>query len=95
MDCDTVEFSGHAIRRMFERRIEKDAVIKAIRQGNIIEAYPDDTPYPSFLMLGYVDERPLHVVVGVDPMSNAGRIITVYAPEEHTWSHDFRVRRRT
>ena len=93
MDCDPVEFSGHAVRRMFERQIEKDAVIAVIRNGEIIADYPDDDPYPSFLILGVAAGRPLHVVLGIDPESKAARVITVYVPEPDLWSQDFRTRR--
>jgi len=92
VDCDPIEFSGHAVRRMFERQIEKGAVLAVIRHGEIIESYPDDEPYPSFLMLGAVDDRPLHVVLAADPESNKARVITVYAPEPELWGADFRTR---
>ena len=38
---------------MFERGIGKEAVIEVIRTGEVIVSYPDDYPYPSFLMLYY------------------------------------------
>ena len=52
MDCEKISFSGHAVQRMFERGIGKEAVIGVIRTGEVIVSYPDDYPYPSFLMLG-------------------------------------------
>jgi len=63
--CKTVVFTGHAMRRMFERDISPDQVEQAVSAGEMIASYPDDRPYPSYLILGFVDELPLHVVVGL------------------------------
>ena len=41
----------HAIERMFERDIEKPMIENAIKNGEIIEEYEDDKPYPSYLVL--------------------------------------------
>jgi len=52
----------HAIERMFQRDISEKQVEEVIKNGEIIESYIDDKPYPSFLTLGYVDGIALHVV---------------------------------
>jgi len=78
---------------MFERQIEKDAVIAVVYHGDIIKEYPDDEPYPSFLLLGFVNGKPLHVVLGLDPVSAIARIITVYHPDPDSWAKDFKTRR--
>jgi hypothetical protein len=49
MNYKNIIFTQHAFQRMFSRSITPDLVKKAIRQGEIIENYPDDTPHPSFL----------------------------------------------
>jgi hypothetical protein len=48
---------------MFDREISVDDVEKIIAEGEIIESYPDDTPYPSRLILHNLAGRPLHVVL--------------------------------
>jgi hypothetical protein len=55
-------FSSHAIRRMFARRISEVEVETTIDRGTIIESYPDDTPFASYLVLDFIDGRPIHVV---------------------------------
>lgn len=62
MECGSVSFSGHALRRMFERRIDRADVLAVLRNGDVISEYTDDKPYPSFLLLGFVKDGPLHVV---------------------------------
>ena len=51
------------MRRMFERSIGVSDVMQAIEAGETIEDYPDDTPYPSRLVLARIAGQPLHIVV--------------------------------
>lgn len=55
MYCQNINFSRHAIQQMFYRRISKKEVETVIAYGQIIEENPDDTPYPSYLILDFVD----------------------------------------
>lgn len=66
MEYASIEFSAHAIQRMLERRIDADAIVRAIREGEIIAEYKDDMPCPSVLLLDIHDGLPLHVVTGID-----------------------------
>jgi len=52
-------FRVHAVARMCERRITEEEVRRTLEGGETIEHYPDDTPYPSLLMLGWAAERPI------------------------------------
>lgn len=94
MECKEVKFSGHAIQRMFERKLDKQAVIEVIRSGEIIAEYPNDVPYPSYLILGFVDGKPLHVVVGFNKHNKFCYIITTYVPDRKQWQDDFKTRRK-
>jgi hypothetical protein len=62
--------------------------------GEAIEEYPDDTPYPSRLVLGWVGSRPLHVVAADNPEDEDTIVITVYEPEPNQWEAGFRRRRQ-
>lgn len=46
-------FSGHVFRRMAERGFSPDTIKSVIKNGTVIKEYPDDTPYPSRLILGF------------------------------------------
>lgn len=81
-------FRNHAIKRMFERGISVDDVREVILTGKPIQCYPDDTPYPSRLVLGWIGQRPLHVVTADTPDGDH-IIITVYEPEPALWEPDF------
>ena len=56
-------FRVHAIQRMYQRVISDAEVRHVIATGETVEDYPDDTPYPSRLVLGWNGRRPIHVVV--------------------------------
>ena len=82
----------HAIERMFQRDIEEVDAENVLNDGEIIEKYIDDKPYPSYLSLGYIDGVPLHVVYAEDEEHNY-IIITVYRPSLEKWEDDFKTRR--
>ena len=58
----TLIFREHALLRMAERGIRHQDVRAALEQGEAIRHYPEDTPYPSRLLLYWMDGQPLHVV---------------------------------
>jgi len=76
---------------MFERDILEIDVENTIINGEIIEEYPDDRPYPSFLALG-LNDRPLHVVFAKNDEENEMIVITAYHPDEGKWSDDYKKR---
>ena len=89
---DTIKATQHFTDRLFKRGIEYDNIVHAIMNGEIIEHYPDDYPYPSGLILGYDTEcNPLHVVVGVS--NDAIYLITAYCPSADKWEVDYKTRK--
>jgi len=91
--CKHLKFSSHAVQRMFERAIPSSAVRGVMDSGEVIADYPDDTPYPSQLMLGYAEDRPLHVVYAFHEEKKTCYIVTVYEPDPAIWEDGFRQRR--
>ena len=91
-DAGKIIFRAHAIKRMFQRRVDLKDVRSVLETGEIIEVYPDDTPYPSRLILGWLESRPLHVVAADNIADNETIVITVYEPEQDKWSPNFKRR---
>ena len=77
---------------MFERGITQSEVVQAVRTGEVIEEYPDDSPYPSRLVLRMQGLRPIHVVVADNMEDRVLVVITVYEPDISHWTSDFRRR---
>ena len=86
-------WTEHLALRLRERGIKRADVIACIQGGGIIEQYPDDTPFPSCLILGAsVAGRPLHVVCAVNPGVNCC-MITAYYPNPDKWEADNKTRK--
>jgi hypothetical protein len=94
VNSDRLVFRVHAIQRMFERQISEDDVKRVLLNGHVIENYPDDTPYPSRLYLGWQDHRPLHVVAAYNEQDDEIIVITAYVPDPKRWNASFEVRKR-
>jgi hypothetical protein len=85
-----LKFRAHALRRMFDRGVSVDEVRQVLGSGETIADYPDDTPYPSRLVLGWNDKRPLHVVAAYNSADDETIVITVYEPDAGLWEPGFR-----
>jgi hypothetical protein len=94
MFADHVIYRGHAIQRMFERRITEADVRHVLMHGDVIEPYPNDLPYPSRLILGEINDSWLHVLAAYNEPDDETIVITVYHPDPKLWSSDFRIRRK-
>jgi hypothetical protein len=82
-EIDAIEFTFMQGEKMLVCEIKSFDIKKTLMQGEIIEEYLDDKPYPSFLLCAKLDEKYLHVVCAV-----AGKqllIITTYYPDENIW----------
>jgi len=86
-------FRVQALQRMFQRYIDIDQVRHVVFAGEVIEAYPTDTPYPSRLVLGWSGARPLHIVIADNPADNEIIVITAYEPDPSQWDAQFRRRK--
>ena len=58
-----LEWQRHVLERMAQRDISQQDVLKILLNGQIIEDYPSDWPFPSALILGWRGKNPLHAVV--------------------------------
>ncbi len=92
-DSGAIRWTGHVLKRIIQWGISQADVIQAIQEGEIIERYPEDYPYPSCLLLG-VDTtgEPLHVCCGRGP--DGLWMITAYHPDPEEWEANLKTRRR-
>jgi hypothetical protein len=90
MTCASFAFSNHAVVQMFKRNISAEDVEQGVHLGEIIRNYPQDQPYPSCLILFFTEDRPIHIVVSQDPVSQTCFIITTYIPDPTIWNPDFK-----
>ena len=90
-----IEWQRHALERMAEREIRRSDALGILISGKLIEEYPDDEPFPSGLFLGWIGERPIHVVAAFDEETDRVYVITVYEPDLEHFGPDFRSRRKS
>lgn len=90
---DKIKWSGHILTRLQQRGIKIKDVIECIQNGEIIEYYEADYPFPSCLVLGHCNSnKGIHVVcsLGEDNVW----MITAYYPDDREWQDDLKTRRR-
>ena len=90
MNTHQIIYQRHAVERMAQRWVSEEDVMHVLLTGETIQVYPDDTPFPSELILGWRDGRPLHIVVATDSTQQRKIVITVYEPHLGQWEADFR-----
>ncbi len=79
---------------MFRRKVGAHDIRHVLETGAVIERYPDDAPYPSRLVLGWLGARPIHVVAADIPAANETIVISVYEPDPDLWDAGFTTRKR-
>ena len=62
MRKEKITYRLYSVKRMFEQEISAEEVRYMLETGEAIEEYPDDTPYPSCLILGFYKGRIIHIV---------------------------------
>lgn len=92
MSNEKITYRAHAVKRMFERRVNAEEVRYVLETGEVIEDYPEDTPYPSRLILGCYRGRLLHVVAANNWLDKEVIVITVYEPDPSEWDLECRKR---
>ena len=76
---DKIIWTKHGLERMQSRGISIPDIKNCIMNGELIEEYPTDFPYPSALIFGHkVTGEIIHVVCGLD--ENILYFITAYVP---------------
>ena len=84
---DTIVLTEHLLSRMRQRHIQLDDIKCAIAEGEIIEQYPTDYPFPSCL----INAENIHIVCSVG--KGCLYIFTAYRPSPEQWEDGGRKRK--
>lgn len=91
---EKLRWTQHIFLRLVQRNISMADVQTAILNGELVEDYPNDLPYPSCLILGYRGPGlALHVVCSPDSENEELWLITAYVPDTNKWMDDLKTRR--
>ena len=88
-------YSRHAERERELDMIYTWELEDALRNGEIIENYPDDPRGASCLVLGFCGPKPIHAVCTIKTEPEELFLITVYNPSKRPdkWTENYRKRR--
>ena len=84
---EIIVLTEHLLTRMRQRRIRLDDIKNAITEGEIIEQYPADFPFPSCL----INAKNIHIVCSIG--EGYLYIITAYRPSPDQWEADGKTRK--
>ncbi len=79
--------------RLGQRFIARETIIAGAGSYEIVEAYPEDKYFPSYLLLGRVGAEVFHALFGVDVDGQNVRVVTAYYPSLEEWEADRKIRR--
>jgi len=87
-----IRITDHADEEAHADHLSYDEIFFSVLQGEIIEEYPTDKPYPSCLVYGEsFTGEPIHTVWAYDERTAWAVLVTVYRPDPGRWI-DWRVR---
>ncbi|MBU4225847.1 MAG: DUF4258 domain-containing protein [Chloroflexi bacterium] len=88
-----IRITDHADEETQADHLTFDEIFFSVLQGEIIEDYPTDKPYPSCLIYGESFKgEPIHSVWAFNPKTCWAVLITVYSPDPNRWIN-WRIRR--
>ncbi len=89
-----VFWTYHVNMRLEERSITRETILSSVNNMEIIEEYPDDKYFPSYLLRSRYENIWYHILIAVDLVGNNVRVVTAYLPSLSKWEPDFKTRRR-
>ncbi len=91
--ANRIRITDHADEEALADRLSYDEIFFSVLQGEVIEDYPGDKPFPSCLVHGETfSGEPVHSVWAYNEKSQWAVLITVYRPDPERWIN-WRVRR--
>ncbi len=81
-----LRITDHADEEAHDDKLNFDEIFFSVFQGEIIEDYPHDKPYPSCLIYGDTfTGKPVHNVWAFNEINGWAVLITVYRPDPSRW----------
>jgi hypothetical protein len=84
--ANRVRITDHADEEADADNLTFGEIYFSVINGEIIEDYPADKPYPSCLILGYTENgKPVHSVWAYNEQNQWAVVITTYRPDPNLW----------
>lgn len=89
---EKIRWTNHIMIRLLQRNITQIDIENALLNGEIIEQYENDYPYPSCLVYGInLNNEVIHIVCGSNGIELW--LITAYYPNNIEWEKDLKTRK--
>ncbi len=88
-----IQWTYHVNMRLKNRGILREAIVSSVSEYEIIEEYPDDRYFPSYLVYSRYRNTVFHVLFAADAEGGDVRVITAYIPDSDQWKDDLKTRR--
>jgi len=86
IQANRIRITDHADEEAQADNLSFDEIFFSVFQGEVIEDYPTDRPYPSCLIYGRTFLRePVHSVWAYNEQNQWAVLITVYRPDPSRW----------
>ena len=90
-----VQWTYHINMRLQNRGISRRTILESTAYYEVIEEYPDDKYFPSYLVYTHYQGESFHILFAVDVEEDNVRVITVYRPAPIEWEQDLKTRRKS
>jgi len=89
-----IRITDHADEEAQADKLKYEEIYFSVLNGEIIEDYPKDKPYPSCLIYGQTFAgEPVHSVWAYNQKSKWAVLITVYRPDPNRWIN-YKIRKK-
>ena len=86
IQANRIRITDHADEEAHADNLTFEEIFFSVIQGEIIEDYPNDRPYPSCLIFGQnFSGEPIHSVWAYNEENKWTVLITVYRPDPNRW----------
>ncbi len=86
IDSQNYRITAHGDEEAENDQLDFEEIFYSVRNGEIIENYPSDQPFPSCLIYGTnVSGEPIHSVWAYDEENQRASLVTVYRPDPTRW----------
>ena len=84
----------HINMRLKQRSITRHEIISSTVAYEIVDAYPEDKYFPSYLIFSQHKHTVFHILFAVDVDGDNVRVVTAYYPDPEEWESDLKTRRK-
>ena len=92
---EKILWSSHAVKKLRIEELRKSQIEDTLKDCDLVEDYHVvGRPLPDCLVLGFINDEPVHVVAALDEVFDRILIVTVYRPLAERWEDGWKKRKK-